>query len=139
MKFHVSADAGLRCAGSRFAFSPSPRSLTRWNGGFPDVIHSVDELRQRPESTIFSFAASCPPDDVSRCCQQPCGCVEIARNRSADVKLLPRDQITVFDLSPDLTVWIHLWLDECPAVYSANTQPGGALQRKLKSARRIPA
>jgi polysaccharide export outer membrane protein len=77
-----------------------------------DVVHSVDELQPNADVHYLLIRRELPPDrrvavlsaDLSAALKEP--------GTAADVRLMPRDQITVFDLESGRDRVIHPILDE---------------------------
>lgn len=91
-------DSGVSIGGHVY----SPRAVA-WHEGLrlSDVIRSVDELKPNADLHYVLIRRELPPDrrvavlsaDLAKALQDPTG--------SADVVLMPRDQITVFDFETD--------------------------------------
>jgi protein involved in polysaccharide export with SLBB domain len=91
-------DSGITLSGHVY----SPRAVA-WHEGLrlSNVIKSVDELKPNADLHYVLIRRELPPDrrvavlsaDLSKALQDPTG--------SADVVLMPRDQITVFDFETD--------------------------------------
>jgi protein involved in polysaccharide export with SLBB domain len=71
-----------------------------WRSGIrlSDVIHSVDELRPNADIHYLLIRREIPPDRRVSVLSADLAAALAAPGSKADVELLPRDQITVFDL-----------------------------------------
>ncbi len=102
-------DSGVTLAGA--VFRPGPFA---WRSGLrlSDVIGSVDELRPNADQGYVIIRREMPPDRRVAVLSADLTAALSARGSAADVQLLPRDQITVFDLEPGRERVIKPIMDE---------------------------
>jgi len=77
-----------------------------------DVVHSVDELRPDADLHYLLIRREVPPDRRITVLSADLAAALVAPGSKADVQLMPRDQITVFDLSTGRDRIIRPVLDE---------------------------
>ncbi|MBS0418951.1 MAG: SLBB domain-containing protein [Proteobacteria bacterium] len=109
MRLRPTLDAGITVKGQVF----TPGAFAYRNGiRLTDVIHSVDELQPNADLHYLLIRREYPPDrhigvlsaDLSKALAAP--------GSKADLQLMPRDQITVFDLASGRDRVIKPLMDE---------------------------
>jgi polysaccharide biosynthesis/export protein len=109
MRLRPTLDSGIVLGGyvyspGTFAFRPGMR-LT-------DVVHSVDDLRPDADIHYLLIRRELPPDRRISVLSADLAAALAARGSTADVQLMPRDRITVFDLASGRDHVIHPLLEE---------------------------
>jgi polysaccharide biosynthesis/export protein len=84
-----------------------------------NVIHSVDELEQNADLHYILIRRELPPDRRIVVLSADLAAALAAPGSKADIRLMPRDQITVFDLSSSRDRIIQPILDELRAESTA--------------------
>ncbi len=102
-------DSGILLQG--YLYSPG---FFAWRRGIrlTDVVHSVDELRPDADIHYLLIRRETPPDDLVSVLSADLGAALAAPGSAADVELMPRDRITVFDLQSGRDREIRPVLDE---------------------------
>jgi protein involved in polysaccharide export with SLBB domain len=96
MRLRPTLDAGILVQGHVYA----PGAFAYRNGiRLSDVIHSIDDLRPDADIHYVLIRREVPPDRYVRVLSADLAAALSAPGSAADVQLLPRDRITVFDLA----------------------------------------
>ncbi|MGH3578765.1 MAG: SLBB domain-containing protein, partial [Mycobacterium sp.] len=109
MRLRPTLDSGIVVQGflytpGNFAYRPGIR--------LSDVIHSVDELRPDADIHYLLIRREVPPDRHISVLSADLAAALRAPGSAADVELMPRDRITVFDLASGRDHVIQPLLDE---------------------------
>jgi protein involved in polysaccharide export with SLBB domain len=109
MRLRPTLDSGIVVQGhvydpGAFAYRPGIR--------LSDVIHSVDELRPDPDLHYLLIRRELPPDRQVSVLSADLAAALSAPGSAADVLLMPRDRITVFDLASRRDHVIQPLMDE---------------------------
>ena len=117
-------DSGIMVQG--YVFAPG---VFAWRQGIrlSSVIHSVDELRPSADSHYLLIRRELPPDRRITVLSADLAAALAAPGAPADVELMPRDRITVFDLESGRDQVIHPVLEELRLESNA-TQPAQVVQ-----------
>lgn len=110
-------DSGILVQG--YVFAPGAFA---WREGIrlSNVIHSVDELRPSADSHYLLIRRELPPDRRITVLSADLAAALASPGSPADVELMPRDRITVFDLESGRDQVIHPVLDELRLESDAN-------------------
>jgi polysaccharide biosynthesis/export protein len=109
MRLRPTLDAGVTVKGQVF----TPGAFAYRNGiRLTDVIHSVDELQPNADLHYLLIRREYPPDRHIGVLSADLAKALAAPGSNADVQLMPRDQITVFDLASGRDRVIKPLLDE---------------------------
>lgn len=109
MRLRPTLDSGILVEGHLYAPGAfAYRTAIRLS----DVIHSVDELRPNADIHYLLIRRELPPDRRITALSVDLAAALKAPGSAADVELMPRDRITVFDLSSGRDHVIQPLLDE---------------------------
>ena len=117
-------DSGIMVQG--YVFAPG---VFAWRQGIrlSSVIQSVDELRPSADSHYLLIRRELPPERRITVLSANLAAALAAPGSPADVELMPRDRITVFDLESGRDQVIHPVLEELRLESNAN-QPAQVVQ-----------
>jgi polysaccharide export outer membrane protein len=117
-------DSGITVQG--YVFAPGAFA---WRQGIhlSSIIRSVDELRPNADLHYLLIRREVPPDRTVRVLSADLAAALAAPDSPADVELMPRDRITVFDLASGREHTIQSVLDELRLQGSAD-QPTQVVQ-----------
>jgi len=118
-KLHPTLDSGITISGHVYA----TRNVA-WRSGLrlSDVIRSIDDLKPNADIHYLLIRRELPPDRTVAVLSADLGKALANPGSSADVALMPRDRITVFDFETNRAQVIEPILDEL-RLQSKSTRP----------------